>query len=51
MSHTGLFGSWHLAQGEAEERYGLGCLPWTETWISFSTRASQSLPQSRSGAA
>jgi hypothetical protein len=28
MSHAGLFGSWHLARGEAEECYGLGCSPW-----------------------
>ena len=28
MSHAGLFGSWHLARGEAEECYGLGCSAW-----------------------
>jgi len=27
MSHAGLFGSWHLAPGEAEECYGFGCSP------------------------
>src|ERR1019366_3876007 len=37
MSHAGLFGSWHLARGEAEECYGLGCSRATHRTSTFHT--------------